>query len=109
MEREAATFAASPARLARGPSLITSSLAGLALAISANTRSVVSGRLKIMKATGVVSVKSGTEQLPEISDGLFQPVLQVHLRLPAQLALGQRDIGLALPWVIRGQRLKNRF
>jgi hypothetical protein len=51
----AATFAASPGLPARAPSPTTSSFFGLALAMAANTRCVVSGRLKIIKATGVVN------------------------------------------------------
>src|SRR5580658_4856919 len=43
---------------ATGPSATTSSIGGLAAAISRNTRSVVSGRLNMMKATGVFSRQS---------------------------------------------------
>ena len=51
--RVAAHFSASPGCVSRGPSAMTKSLRGLALAISAKTRFVVSVRLKIINATGV--------------------------------------------------------
>lgn len=44
------------------------------------------------------------QQLVEISDRLRQTVAQRDLRLPAQLFFRPRDIGLALPWIIRRQR-----
>ena len=43
------------------------------------------------------------EGLAKIGDGFLQPVPKTHLRYPRQLLLCQRDIGLALPWIIRRQ------
>ena len=56
--RVAAQLSASPGRSGRAPSATTSSFAGRARRISSNTRAVVSGRLKMMKTTGVVSAKT---------------------------------------------------
>ena len=41
--------------------------------------------------------------LPEPIDGLSQPCIQRHRRLPSQLLLGFADIRTALLWVILGQ------
>jgi len=47
------TLSVSPDRFVRGPSAATYNLGGLAARIASNTFSVVSGRLKTRKSTGV--------------------------------------------------------
>ena len=55
--RVAVTRSASPTRFTRGPSATTNNFGGRAFAISLKTFAVVSGRLNIINATGVVNVK----------------------------------------------------
>src|SRR5437867_9663693 len=45
------------------------------------------------------------QDLPEILNRFSQPVLQLHLRLPAEQRLGPSNVRTPYPWIINWKRL----